>query len=85
MQHHPLGKASRKLHKNARDRAIQAIAGMIDRPIRKDKAKFRWSHQTEQWRWPWETPIPRIQASTLSSPPVVAMLALLGFRGVTGG
>jgi hypothetical protein len=29
VQHHPLGKASRKLHKSARDRLIKAIIAML--------------------------------------------------------
>jgi hypothetical protein len=37
MQHHPLGKASRTLHKSARDRVNKAIGAMLDGPNQKDK------------------------------------------------
>jgi hypothetical protein len=37
MQHHPLGKASRKLHTTASDRVNKAIGAMLDGPNQKDK------------------------------------------------
>jgi hypothetical protein len=37
MQHHPLGKASRKLHKSARDRANRVIGAMLNWPNQKGK------------------------------------------------
>jgi hypothetical protein len=37
IQHHPLGKASRKLHTSARDRAKKAIGAMLNGPNQKDK------------------------------------------------
>jgi len=40
MQHHPLGKASRKLHNSARDRANKPISAMLGRPNQKDKPNF---------------------------------------------
>ena len=42
MQHHPLGKASRKLHKSARDRANRVIGAMLNWPNQKGKPTFRW-------------------------------------------
>ena len=43
MQHHPLGKASRKLHKSARDRVNKAIGAMLDGPNQKGKSKSYWT------------------------------------------
>jgi hypothetical protein len=47
MQHHPLGKASKKLHKSARDRVNRAISAMLGGPNQKGNPNFCWSHHTQ--------------------------------------
>jgi hypothetical protein len=49
MQQNPLGKASRKLHKSARDRVNKTIRAMLGRPNQKGKPNFCWSDRTQQW------------------------------------
>ena len=46
-QHHPLGKASEKLHKSARDRVNKPIGAMQARSNPKGKPNHCWSHQTQ--------------------------------------